>query len=76
MSVHEKIGEAVDIATWNWSELPWGTDPANCRQSDWRQVLPGTYFLAKIENGWVYVRQGDRELKLELRDVEARWPRL
>jgi hypothetical protein len=75
-SLDEKIGGALDIVGKDWGGLPWNTDPRTAKGSDFRPVVSGTYFLAKIEDGWVYIKQGDREYKLEEGDVRARWPRL
>ena len=45
----EKVGGAIDVTRRDWRGLPWDMDPNLSRDSDWRRVLPGTYFLAKIE---------------------------
>ena len=75
-ALEDKVGGAIDITAWNWAGLPWDVDPANCTEKDWGRLLPGTYYFDRIENGWVYVRQGSVMRKLDLGDVKARWPNL
>jgi len=74
--LEDKVGEAIDITRRDWAGLPWNVDPGTCSDKDWARVYPGTYFLSKIENGWVYIRQGSATHKLDLGDVKAHWPNL
>lgn len=71
-----RIGRAIDITRRDWGGLPWDVDPSTCRESDWRSIVPGTYFLAKIEDGWVYIAQGSMKYKLDEGDFRAHWPRM
>jgi HEAT repeat protein len=70
------VGQAIDITKRDWGGLRWDKDPATAASADFRVVLPGTYVLSKIEDGWVYIRQGYLQYKLELGDVRVRWPHL
>ncbi len=72
-TLEEKVEDALDIVSRDFYGLPWDVDPAGCKDSDWKPVVPGTYYFNKIENGWVYVRQGSRMLKMDEKDVRARF---
>ena len=72
-SLDEKIQGAIDITTWGWVGLSWNVDPKKCTEADWKQIMPGTYFLDRIEGGWIYIRQGSAMVKIDESDARARW---
>ena len=72
--IDDKVGGALDITRRDWTGLPWDVDPNGCRDQDWVRVLPGTYYLEKIESGWVYIRLGGTMVKLDEGDMRAHWP--
>ncbi len=72
-ALEDKVEDAIDVVSRDFVGLPWDIDPAKCKESDWRPVPPGTYYFNKIENGWVYIRQGSVMLKMDEGDVRARF---
>jgi hypothetical protein len=72
--LEDKIEGAIDFTRNDWVGLPWDINPGNCKESDWIKVLPGTYYLEKIEGGWVYICRGNAKIKVDESDVRVYWP--
>jgi hypothetical protein len=73
------VGRTIDIAKQGfWVGLPWEADPAtrSIDKHEWQTILPGTYVLSKLEDGWVYIAQGNQKYKIDLGDFRANWPDL
>ena len=74
--IEETVGGAVDITRRDWTGLPWEINPNSSRDADWVQVMPGTYYLDRIEDGWVYLRLGGVKVKLDAAEARVHWPNI